>query len=96
VKSEIRKHYDRAHNLAFRATVKKARRILQQHSNLDEFIMGMGRWMFTEKGKPGHLSDGERAYFHPLEIFLKQWDNELKITGCPVRFTAKGKAVYDW
>jgi hypothetical protein len=72
-----------------------ARRILRTLPHLDEFVMGMGGAMFsTTVGE--NLGLEERAYFRPLCNFLFHWDDTLKLTGIPMRFTAYGPKVSDW
>lgn len=96
-RSQITLHYRKAATIATKLAVQRARKILKDHPNLDEFIMGMGRWMFTIKGvRDYHLSSGDRAYFAPLESLLREWDESLHITGYTVRFTATGRPKYDW
>lgn len=35
-------------------------------------------------------------YFRALNDFIADWDDTLKITGTPMRFTAKGKIKTNW
>ena len=96
---QIKEHYSKACELASQKVERMARAILQKHGNLDEFIMGMGTWFFSIKDKRypnNHLSGIDRAYLKPLDNFISEWDDFLKITGEPMRFTAFGKRVTNW
>ncbi|GEM_PF-2325358 len=42
-----------------------------------------------------YLTETE-PFFKPLSDFISEWDPVLKITGEPMRFTAKGEKVTDW
>ena len=72
-----------------------ARKILAEHSTLDEFVMGMGIACFTDK-KGDSLDLEDRAYMKPLADFINEWDDFLKITGEPMRFTANGPRITNW
>lgn len=80
----------------------EARAILRGHSNLHEFIMGMGIWCFTlvkADGSDDHptINDEPRYVSHSrLARFISKWDEYLKITGEPMRFTADGPVVREW
>lgn len=99
-------HYDKAVGLSLVIVENKARAILQQHSNLDEFIMCMGGWFFTSKRKDTRgqaiiidpYDDIHRCpkYMTGLRRFIDEWDDYLKITGESVRFTANGEKITDW
>lgn len=94
-KSDIRKHYNKAVSDALEIVESRAREILCKHSNLDEFIMGMGVWFFTGKDKE-HFDDRDLAYLKPFAELFYEWDEYLKLTGKPMRFTAYGKKRTDW
>ena len=101
-------HYNEACQLAFEEVKKRARIILKKRPNLDEFVMGMGAWFFTTKD--GRNTDGSvefynetsgyfylfRSWVQPISDIICKWDEVLKITGNPVRFTAKGPEVVNW
>lgn len=101
-------HLDQAEKIALKIVEQKARKILAQHPNLDEFIMGMGGWFFTTKRGDRIAIDYSInthtntckyegfKYLLPLEKFLMKYDEYLKLTGNPMRFTAKGKKITDW
>lgn len=84
----------------------QARAILKKHPNLHEFVMAMGGWFFTvKKSQHGSLLPGEHAVLHDnpsyiknsrLANFIAEWDEYLKITGEPMRFTADGPTVRNW
>jgi hypothetical protein len=95
-----------ANDMALLEVELQARKILSQHKNLDEFVMGMGGWFFTRNDKEhtivhndsNGISPSERTpkYTRRLQTFIDKWDNDLKITGNPMRFTANGKTITDW
>lgn len=78
----------------------EARKILRDHNNLDEFIMGMGVWFFTEKrvGQDSVILNNHYKYIlsSALAEFIFEWDQHLKITGEAIRFTAYGEIVRNW
>lgn len=76
---------------------REARLILQENKDLGEFIMGMGTWFFTTKitGEANYDTD-EYTSSGELSEFIAEWDEELCLTGNPMRFTAKGKKRTNW
>jgi hypothetical protein len=44
-------HHDKASDLALKRVEELARGILRENKNLKEFVMGMGTYFFTAKGK---------------------------------------------
>jgi len=95
---EIQSHLDKATKLAVDNVEKMAREILAHNPELKEFIMAMGTWFFVDKH--GHHIDNadikEYPALEPLFSFICKWDNELKITGESMRFTAFGPKITDW
>ena len=98
----INYHYQKAADMALAVVEKKARAILRQHSNLDEFIMCMGGWCFTRKDKDAtgysmiiHESEKDEGpkYMAGLRKFIDEWDPYLRMTGAPMRFRAEGKWI---
>lgn len=86
-----------------------ARDILKKNNSLHEFVMGMGTWFFKDKN--GEIIDPyetrmngsfeyytilSKKYFKPLADFIGEWNDILKITGEPMRFTATGEKITDW
>jgi hypothetical protein len=92
--SDITKYLNQAEAIALKILEQKARKILIEHPNLHEFVMGMGTWFFIDKNK-NHFTEQEVAYLIPFERFILKYDNDLKLTGNLMRFTAKGKIVRD-
>jgi hypothetical protein len=103
---EIEKLYFDAGDKAAVFVEEQARAILRKHPSLHEFTMAMGTWFFTVKrSKDRSLLPGEHAVLHDppsyiknsrLASFILKWDEYLKITGEPMRFTADGPVVRDW
>lgn len=91
---DVEKLYLQACETALQLIEQRARRILVQHPNLDEFVMCMGSWFFTRKNGENTLEP--LGYMKPLADIFDEWDNLLKLTGTPMRFTATGKTVTDW
>lgn len=56
--------------------------------------MSMGCWGFT--GKNGDILHDELHYMSPVVRLLKKWDEILKLTGEPMRFTATGPVIRNW
>lgn len=108
----IQEHYSKACEIASNVVEKMARQILSEHKELDEFIMAMGSYFFTYKNKKrqGNLEpytqkmnkswnyyyEDSEEYLKPLNKFIGEWNNYLKITGDAMRFTATGLKVTDW
>lgn len=103
---EIENLYVKASDNASVFVEEQARAILKKHPNLHEFVMAMGSWFFTTKrSKDRTLLPGEHAVLHDepsyiknsrLASFIAEWDEYLKITGEPMRFTADGPVVRNW
>jgi hypothetical protein len=91
---KIQKLIDQAGQMAMEHVEFMARKILREHKNLNEFVMGMGTCFFSE-GEENHRLE-TYAYMKPLEDFIDEWDETLGITGTPMRFTANGQKVTDW
>jgi hypothetical protein len=96
INKQIEFHFNKATELALAEVRRLARKILQEHACLDEFIMAMGMATFSVKGEVESLGTDERAYLRPLDEFLEVWDDELKLTGEPMRFTAYGPEINEW
>jgi len=92
---DITYHLNKSENIALKILEQKARKILTQHPNLNEFVMGMGGWSFWDK-KDNRYTDNEVSYLVPFANFIIKYDNYLKLTGNPMRFTAKGKIIKNW
>lgn len=92
---QIQGHLDAATNLALAELERRARKILAEHPNLDEFVMGMGAAVFSTKDGQNFWPE-DRRYTKPVERFLLDWDRSLHLTGHPMRFTATGKKITEW
>lgn len=99
---DVKEHYQKASDAASAFVEQEARAILRKHSNLREFVMAMGGWFFTLKkadatdehpvlnDQPRYIAKSKLAHF------ITEWDEYLKITGEPMRFTADGPVVRNW
>lgn len=96
VRKQIMDSYMRSVNLALAEVERRARKLLNDHQNLDEFIMGMGIASFTVKGSEWSVDDTDLKYLKPVLDFIRDWDEYLKLTGEPVRFTATGPRITSW
>ena len=102
INKTIQLFLDNASDIASKEVEKLARKILKEHPRYDEFIMGMGSYTFTLKNGEGHVDtmtsrmnsrwvyiiSDTYEYFKPLNDFMGEWDEILKISGEPMRFTA--------
>jgi len=78
----ILKHYNMAREIAVQKVQTEARKELKSDLLLDEFIMGMGTYFFTNK-------DGDNLSEYKCEgvdSVIMEWDSILKIKGEPMRF----------
>lgn len=104
--TQIQKLIDSADEIASLEVERLARKVLKKCSDLKEFIMAMGGWHFTLKAsepdedgwsiEDGEAADDDDPRFSEVERFIGEWDNQLKITGEPMRFTATGPKITDW
>jgi hypothetical protein len=90
----IERLYNEAFNIALSLIEKEARKILKEHSNLEEFVMCMGSWNFWYKN--GEVVPDNIKYLKPIQKIFDEWDNYLKLTGTPMRFTANSPIRTDW
>lgn len=82
-----------ASELAIQEVERIARRILKQNRNLIEFVMAMGCWCFWTNEEP---LDNEDSRFKELAEFMAEYNDKLKLTGTPMRFTATGPVETNW
>jgi hypothetical protein len=94
--SQIRSQVCCATGMALHNIEWAARDILRKHANLGEFVMAMGVATFTDRQTGDTIELGSRAYMATLDGFIGRWDNCLKLTGNPMRFTAYGPTITDW
>lgn len=98
--ASVRRHYEAAQSQALKIVEAKARAILRKHPNLTEFVMSMGLWSFVaangDSHLPGFYTTPKYINDSSLTTFICDWDKYLKLTGCPMRFTATGKKITDW
>lgn len=76
--------------------IRLARKILNEHSRLNEFIMAMGTCFFTDKQTNNVINIDCYSYMQPIKKLIDKYDSQYHITGYPIRFTAKGENVHDW
>jgi hypothetical protein len=96
----INDYYESASDLAIKLIESEARQILKNNSKLDEFVMCMGSFFFTDEkpidSSPNKIID-ERDLDEP-EFYNLIWElnEQFHVTGCPMRFTAIGKVITNW
>ena len=81
-------HYEKAVSEALSLVEQKALAVLQKHSNVHEFTMGMGTAFFTDHN--GDMMD-VRSYMRPVFDILEEWDSYLKLTGEFMILSANGR-----
>lgn len=95
-------YYSKAEKIASEVVEKMARQILREHTELDRFVMAMGTYFFIDKNGnnidtfDSIVSDDLEKAFEPLNTFIGEWDDVLKITGDAMTFTADGIKVTEW
>lgn len=92
-KRAIQRHYQAAYDTALELIEKRARVILRKHRNLTEFLSAMGAWFFIDKNGDTFT---EFEYMKPVADIYDEWDEYLKLSGEPMRFTADGPIIRDW
>lgn len=108
MEKQVKEHYNKAVEIALENVEKMARNILRRHKHIDYFVMAMGTYYFVDKNgnivdthtevyrNGGYSHDDAKAYFKPLNDFIGRWNEYLKLTGNPMKLTAKGKIITDW
>lgn len=98
----IDEHYDKAYSLAVELIESRARSLMHEYPELEEFIMAMGRASFIYKGddiSPDELDvkcGVKYSRSKPFADLIYKYDEMFNITGEPMRFTAEGPKVTDW
>jgi hypothetical protein len=109
-KRSVQTHFDRAVADALKVVEERARAIMRRNPRIKEFVMGMGSYTFWDIndnqiemyhehyhqwGKTVYSYTSKHAY-KPLTDFMEEWNEHLKLTGSPMRFTATGPVITDW
>ncbi len=84
-----------ASHFASVAVERQARAILKKHTDLKEFVMGMGSWQFTQHDCR-YAIDNDDSRVREFSEFIERFEDELHITGEPMRFTATGSKITNW
>lgn len=95
---DLEKAYNRARSIGLFLVEKYAREVLRDHDWLDEFVMAMGVSNFTvhEHDFGVSISEATGETGSELQTLLDNWDDVLKLTGEPMRFTATGPVRREW
>ena len=92
---QIEYYLAEAEKLASEKVKRLARAILKKNKNLNEFVMGMGTWFFVHKDGR-NCDESDYKSLQEFSDFIREYDNILKITGEPMRFTAEGEKITNW
>jgi hypothetical protein len=101
IKRQLMQSETRLYAMSLDLIENKARKLLLDHPCLDEYVMAMGGWLFTRKGRTDDISTAYRecipAYAMSFTRMMDDFDTvELKVTGEAMRFTATGPIVTSW
>jgi hypothetical protein len=94
--AEMELHREKATEAALQEIERLARRMLKKYKYMDEFLMAMGGYFVTRKPDKEILYDLQNKEWKELESFIDEYDDELKLTGDAMRFTAEGPKITDW
>ncbi len=105
INDEIQKHYDIANDLAIKEVERLARLTLKKNpKQLHKFMMAMGSFFFIDNnddiihtmvgGNESMLKELEG--YNDLVDFIDKWDEDFKLTGQAMTFTAEGKLIDNW
>jgi hypothetical protein len=87
--------YNRARSIGLFLVEKYAREGLRDNPDLKEFVMAMGAAFFTGGEDDDEHADVQDVSSDLWELIL-DWDDALKLTGEPMRFTADGPVRREW
>lgn len=88
---DVKYHYNQAVLKAIEIVKQLVRQALRENDNLTEYVMTMGDYYC--KNTNGEILEFK---YKPLEDFIAEWDDYLKLTGYPMRVTANGEVQTDW
>ena len=69
---------------------KHARKTISENEDLKEFVMAMGTHFFTNS------SDVDSFVCEEIEKILYDWNDELKLTGIPMKIKQNEERISDW
>lgn len=101
-KKRVERLLREAEGVALALLEQRARAVLRRNPQLKEFVMAMGSAHFeAHDGEQVGIcmspwSHDYRKYTRPVDEVLDDFDDVLKLTGTPMRFTADGPVVTDW
>lgn len=77
--------------------------VLKNNKQIDEFIMAMGSFFFTKRGKKNcHFNYSTHEEINSLKggkelfDFIIKWDNQFKVTGGSLRFSLHSEIKRNW
>jgi hypothetical protein len=93
-KEKISNYYNLAHNKAIELIIVCAKDIMKRNPEILEYCQAMGTWNFTELS--GDFIDNDDKRVKSISDIMDEWDEYLKLTGYPMRFTAKSEILTNW
>lgn len=90
-------HIRSAYDLAILEVERRARKLLKSSNNITSFTMAMGTFFITDKNNKVMWQWQMREYkgFRDIEEFIIK-NEELKLTGEAMSFTAFGPKITQW
>lgn len=92
-----------ADDIIVKEVIELARVILRDNHQTYEFIMAMGSFFFTKRGKHNaHENFSTEEEIKALKggkqlwNFITRWDSQFKVTGTPLRFSLHSAIKTDW
>lgn len=86
---EIQALLKQADRIAMDEVIRIVRSVLSTYKKPHCFRMAMGTYSFYYKDG-GVINLQGRAYYKALNNFMDEWDDLLKITGCPLKIDKDG------
>jgi len=97
IEAQIEYHYQQACEIALKEVERRARLAMREGPRLIEFVNAMGISFFTTE-EDGYAEENLIKYpaAKPTMDLICEWDQYLKLSGCPMRFTADGPVERNW
>lgn len=80
----IEQAYSKAASVALKELERMARDLMHEHC-FNIFCLGMGTWCFWDEERNQIDDSDERVA--DFQSFIDEWDEILKLTGCPLKLT---------
>lgn len=93
----IADHYNTACSVALHELERRARQAMNKDPRLLKFVNAMGAsFLVTEDYVSVEDNFDEYPAAKPTMDLIYEWDQYLKLSGVPMRFTADGPVERDW